>query len=50
MSLCRDALEEEDDLEKVLKKAFLDTDKALHIHLSYFNNGETQTQKKYTYY
>ncbi|XP_059210942.1 protein phosphatase 1K, mitochondrial [Centropristis striata] len=34
----RDALEEEDDLEKVLKKAFLDVDKALHTHLSYFNN------------
>lgn len=39
---CRDALEEDDDLEKVLKKAFLDADKALHTHLSYFNNGETQ--------
>uniref|UniRef100_A0A3Q0RDL2 PPM-type phosphatase domain-containing protein n=1 Tax=Amphilophus citrinellus TaxID=61819 RepID=A0A3Q0RDL2_AMPCI len=37
----RDALEEDDDLEKVLKKAFLDADKALHTHLSYFNNGET---------
>ncbi|XP_039996737.1 protein phosphatase 1K, mitochondrial-like [Xiphias gladius] len=35
----RDALEEEDDLEKVLKKAFLDADKALHTHLSYFNNA-----------
>lgn len=34
----RDALEEEDDLEKVLKKAFLDADKALFKHLSYFNN------------
>ncbi|KAG7496988.1 phosphatase 1K, mitochondrial-like [Solea senegalensis] len=33
----RDALEEEDDLEKVLKKAFLDADKSLHTHLSYFN-------------
>lgn len=39
---CRDALEQDDDLEKVLKKAFLDADKALHTHLSYFNNGETQ--------
>lgn len=36
----RDALEEEDDLEKVLKKAFLDVDKALYAHLSYFNNGK----------
>lgn len=35
----RDALEEEDDLEKVLKKAFLDVDKALYTHLSYFNNA-----------
>uniref|UniRef100_A0A3Q3C3H4 PPM-type phosphatase domain-containing protein n=1 Tax=Haplochromis burtoni TaxID=8153 RepID=A0A3Q3C3H4_HAPBU len=35
----RDALEQDDDLEKVLKKAFLDADKALHTHLSYFNNG-----------
>ncbi|XP_020514550.2 protein phosphatase Mn(2+)-dependent 1K [Labrus bergylta] len=34
----RDALEDEDDLEKVLKKAFLDVDAALHTHLSYFNN------------
>ncbi|XP_029938635.1 protein phosphatase 1K, mitochondrial-like [Salarias fasciatus] len=34
----RDALEDDDDLEKVLKKAFLDADKALHTHLSYFNN------------
>uniref|UniRef100_A0A3Q2P5V5 protein-serine/threonine phosphatase n=1 Tax=Fundulus heteroclitus TaxID=8078 RepID=A0A3Q2P5V5_FUNHE len=34
----RDALEEEDDLEKVLKKAFLDVDTALHTHLRYFNN------------
>ncbi|XP_062301273.1 protein phosphatase 1K, mitochondrial isoform X2 [Scomber scombrus] len=34
----RDALEEEDDLEKVLKKAFLNADKALFQHLSYFNN------------
>lgn len=45
MFLCRDALEEEDDLEKVLKKAFLDADKALHTHLSYFNNGETHIYK-----
>ncbi|XP_042371273.1 protein phosphatase 1K, mitochondrial-like, partial [Plectropomus leopardus] len=34
----RDALEDDDDLERVLKKAFLDVDKALHTHLSYFNN------------
>ncbi|KAM8881587.1 protein phosphatase Mn(2+)-dependent 1K-like [Synchiropus picturatus] len=34
----RDALEDEEDLEKVLAKAFLDTDKALHKHLSYFND------------
>ncbi|XP_022616868.1 protein phosphatase 1K, mitochondrial-like isoform X2 [Seriola dumerili] len=40
----RDALvEEEDDLEKVLKKAFLDADKALHTHLSYFNNASFLT-------
>ncbi|KAM7376943.1 hypothetical protein PAMA_013632 [Pampus argenteus] len=40
----RDALEEEDDLEDVLKKAFLDADGALHKHLSYFNNtGTTAT-------
>lgn len=54
MFLRRDTLEEEDDLEKVLKKAFLDADKALHTHLSYFNNGgpHIQThrvQKYYTY-
>lgn len=35
----RDALEEEDNLQKVLKKAFLDADKALYTHLSYFNNA-----------
>lgn len=35
----RDALEEEDDLEKVVKKAFLDADKALYTHLSYFNDA-----------
>ncbi|XP_044040078.1 protein phosphatase 1K, mitochondrial-like isoform X1 [Siniperca chuatsi] len=39
----RDALEEEEDLEKVLKKAFLDADKALHTHLSYFNNASFLT-------
>ncbi|CAI5681840.1 unnamed protein product [Oreochromis niloticus] len=39
----RDALEEDDDLEKVLKKAFLDADKALHTHLSYFNNASFLT-------
>lgn len=41
--LHRDALEDEDDLEKVLKKAFLNADLALHTHLSYFNNGEIRT-------
>lgn len=40
-ALCRDALEEDDDLQRVLKKAFLDADKALHRHLCHFNNGET---------
>ncbi|XP_029028400.1 protein phosphatase 1K, mitochondrial [Betta splendens] len=39
----RDALEEEEDLEKVLRKAFLNTDKALHTHLSYFNNDALLT-------
>ncbi|XP_061566400.1 protein phosphatase 1K, mitochondrial [Cololabis saira] len=39
----RDALEEDDDLERVLKKAFLDADKALHTHLSYFNNASFLT-------
>ncbi|XP_034713213.1 protein phosphatase 1K, mitochondrial [Etheostoma cragini] len=39
----RDALEEDDDLEKVLKKAFFDVDKALHTHLSYFNNASFVT-------
>uniref|UniRef100_UPI0037E883B6 protein phosphatase 1K, mitochondrial n=1 Tax=Semicossyphus pulcher TaxID=241346 RepID=UPI0037E883B6 len=39
----RDALEDEDDLEKVLNKAFLDVDKALHTHLSYFNNDHFLT-------
>ncbi|CAJ1085739.1 protein phosphatase 1K%2C mitochondrial [Xyrichtys novacula] len=39
----RDALETEDDLENVLKKAFLDVDKALHTHLSYFNNDSFLT-------
>ncbi|XP_015224805.1 PREDICTED: protein phosphatase 1K, mitochondrial-like [Cyprinodon variegatus] len=34
----RDALEEEQDLEKVLQKAFIDADKTLHTHLSFFNN------------
>lgn len=37
-------MEVEDDLEKVLKKAFLDADEALHTHLCYFNNGETHTE------
>ncbi|XP_008324124.2 protein phosphatase 1K, mitochondrial [Cynoglossus semilaevis] len=35
----RDALEKEDNLEKVLKKAFVDVDKGLHTHLSYFNTA-----------
>uniref|UniRef100_A0A3P8V711 PPM-type phosphatase domain-containing protein n=1 Tax=Cynoglossus semilaevis TaxID=244447 RepID=A0A3P8V711_CYNSE len=39
----RDALEKEDNLEKVLKKAFVDVDKGLHTHLSYFNTGERNT-------
>ena len=41
--MCRDGLEEEDDLEKVLIKTFLELDKALHTHLSYYGNGETHT-------
>uniref|UniRef100_A0A8D3B0X4 protein-serine/threonine phosphatase n=1 Tax=Scophthalmus maximus TaxID=52904 RepID=A0A8D3B0X4_SCOMX len=39
----RDALEDEDDLERVLKKAFLDADRALHTHLSYFNKASFLT-------
>uniref|UniRef100_A0A3Q3GBI5 protein-serine/threonine phosphatase n=1 Tax=Labrus bergylta TaxID=56723 RepID=A0A3Q3GBI5_9LABR len=40
----RDALEDEDDLEKVLKKAFLDVDAALHTHLnSVLKAGTTAT-------
>lgn len=39
----RDALEDEDDLEKVLTKAFLNADKALHTHLSYFNKASFLT-------
>ncbi|XP_041841183.1 protein phosphatase 1K, mitochondrial [Melanotaenia boesemani] len=39
----RDALEEDDDLERVLKKAFLDADKALHTHLNYFKNASFLT-------
>ncbi|XP_028330649.1 protein phosphatase 1K, mitochondrial-like isoform X2 [Gouania willdenowi] len=39
----RDALEDEEDLEKVLKKAFVEVDKALHTHLSYFNNASFLT-------
>nr|XP_020442305.1 protein phosphatase 1K, mitochondrial-like [Monopterus albus] len=39
----RDALEEEEDLERVLQKAFVDADKALHTHLSYFNNASFLT-------
>ncbi|KAM9836478.1 protein phosphatase Mn(2+)-dependent 1K [Aulostomus maculatus] len=35
----RDALDKEEDLEKVVKKAFLDTDKSLHKHLSCFDNA-----------
>lgn len=37
---CRDALEDEEDLENTLKTAFLAADRALQTHLSYFNNGE----------
>lgn len=36
----RDALEEDDDLEAVLKKAFVDADRALHTRLSHFNTHE----------
>nr|XP_046236120.1 protein phosphatase 1K, mitochondrial-like [Scatophagus argus] len=39
----RRALEEENNLEKVLKKAFLDADVALRTHLSYFNNASFLT-------
>uniref|UniRef100_A0A8C3A1L6 protein-serine/threonine phosphatase n=1 Tax=Cyclopterus lumpus TaxID=8103 RepID=A0A8C3A1L6_CYCLU len=41
----RDALEEEDDLEKVLKKAFLDVDKGLHSSspASFLTAGTTAT-------
>uniref|UniRef100_H2LBU0 protein-serine/threonine phosphatase n=1 Tax=Oryzias latipes TaxID=8090 RepID=H2LBU0_ORYLA len=39
----RNALEEDDDLEKVLKKAFLDVDKALHTHLCLFNDASFLT-------
>ncbi|XP_017297440.1 protein phosphatase 1K, mitochondrial isoform X2 [Kryptolebias marmoratus] len=39
----RDALEEDSDLETVLQKAFLDVEKALHTHLSYFNNASFLT-------
>lgn len=39
----RDALQEDDDLEKVLKKAFLMADEALLTHLSYFNNASFMT-------
>lgn len=39
----RDALEDDNDLEAVLKKAFLDADEALHTHLSYFNNASFLT-------
>lgn len=47
-SISRDALEDEDDLERVLKKAFLDADRALHTHLSYFNKGERRRTGKST--
>lgn len=33
-------MEDQEDLEKALKKAFLAADRALQTHLSYFNNGE----------
>lgn len=46
----RDALEDDDDLEKVLKKAFVDVDEALHTHLSYFNNGDTYCNNVITRY
>ncbi|CAN9509349.1 unnamed protein product [Ophioblennius macclurei] len=39
----RDALEDDDDLEKVLKRAFLDADRALHTHLRYFNDDSFLT-------
>uniref|UniRef100_A0A3P9LGQ3 Si:ch211-149b19.3 n=1 Tax=Oryzias latipes TaxID=8090 RepID=A0A3P9LGQ3_ORYLA len=39
----RNALEEDDDLGKVLKKAFLDVDKALHTHLCLFNDASFLT-------
>lgn len=39
----RDALEEDDDLERVLTRAFLDADQALHKHLSYFNEASFMT-------
>lgn len=44
-AFCRDALEEDDDLQRVLKKAFVDADKALHRHLCHFNNGETHKDR-----
>lgn len=43
----RNALEEDDDLEKVLKKAFLDVDKALHTHLCLFNDGKTESKPSF---
>lgn len=43
--LFRNALEEDDNLQRVLKKAFVDADKALHRHLCHFNNGETHKDR-----
>ncbi|XP_062311061.1 protein phosphatase 1K, mitochondrial-like [Osmerus eperlanus] len=42
-AVLRDGLEEEDDLEKVLIKTFLELDKALHTHLSYYGNASSLT-------
>ncbi|XP_067118068.1 protein phosphatase Mn(2+)-dependent 1K, partial [Osmerus mordax] len=42
-AVLRDGLEEEDDLEKVLIKTFLELDKALYTHLSYYGNASSLT-------
>jgi hypothetical protein len=39
----RKALEEEEDLEKVVTQAFLNLDRALHRHLSNYGNSEDNT-------
>ncbi|XP_055757216.1 protein phosphatase 1K, mitochondrial [Salvelinus fontinalis] len=39
----REALQQEDDLEKALTRAFLEVDKALYTHLSYFGNASFLT-------